>query len=52
LYERDCVLHLCFLRLLQQRDLDASLWFREIYGGPNAFGLEPSAVARSDAKKE
>ncbi len=28
------------LPILKERDVDSALWFREIYGGPHAFGLE------------
>lgn len=37
------VLQFCALcsRISKQRDIDSALWFREIYGGPHAFGLEP-----------
>ena len=32
-------------RPMKKRDIDGSLWFREIYGGQHAFGKEPAAVA-------
>jgi hypothetical protein len=28
---------------MKQRDVNSAMWFREIYGGPHAFGLELSA---------
>jgi hypothetical protein len=35
-------------RIMKLRNVDEGLWFRDIHGGPHAFGLEPSSSRWED----